>query len=326
MTEKRPGTLVISLDFELYWGMIDKVTLEEYGDNILGVRKAIPAMLALFKRYEIHATWATVGMLAFTNRNDLEAALPAHEPPYQDTALSPYEHLRAGKVGENEQSDQYHFGASLLDNIKAVPHQEIGSHTFSHLYGLDMEEDAEAFRADMEVAKRALSPWQTPSSLVFPRNQETSQYLGIAQAAGITAYRGNENHYFYRPRKEHEQTLLVKVLRRLDNYVNISGHHTYTALSPEQGPVNVPASRFLRPWSRALRWFEPLSRRRIMRAMSVAAQRGEVFHLWWHPHNFGTNLEENLATLIFILDHYKFLRETYGFESKTMGEVAETVL
>ena len=37
----------------------------------------------------------------------------------------------ASKVGENEQEDLLHFGKSLME-IKRTPHQEIGSHTFSH--------------------------------------------------------------------------------------------------------------------------------------------------------------------------------------------------
>ena len=30
-----PGTLIVSLDFELYWGMRDVVTLEQYTPNML---------------------------------------------------------------------------------------------------------------------------------------------------------------------------------------------------------------------------------------------------------------------------------------------------
>ena len=57
------GTLIISLDFELFWGMLDVCPLEKYQDHVLGGRKAIPGLLALFQKYGIHATWATVGYL-----------------------------------------------------------------------------------------------------------------------------------------------------------------------------------------------------------------------------------------------------------------------
>src|SRR3546814_10818209 len=55
------GALVISLDLELMWGMRDHATTRDYGHRVLGEREAIPAMLELFEKSGIHATWATVG-------------------------------------------------------------------------------------------------------------------------------------------------------------------------------------------------------------------------------------------------------------------------
>ena len=66
-----PGTLIVSLDFELFWGMLDVCKLEDYRDNVLGGRKAIPQMLELFEKYGIHATWATVGFLFAENYEEL---------------------------------------------------------------------------------------------------------------------------------------------------------------------------------------------------------------------------------------------------------------
>ena len=45
------GTLIVSLDFELFWGMLDCCALEDYQENILGGRKAIPQLLKLFEKY-----------------------------------------------------------------------------------------------------------------------------------------------------------------------------------------------------------------------------------------------------------------------------------
>jgi hypothetical protein len=59
--------------------------------------------------------------------------------------------------------------------------------------------------------------------------------------------------------------------------------------------------------------------------MSWAADRSQVFHLWWHPHNFGTHLQENVATLAAVLDHLDVLRRTRGMQSFTMAEAAELV-
>ena len=39
------GTFMVSLDYELFWGMLDVCPLEEYQDNVLGGKQAIPKLL-----------------------------------------------------------------------------------------------------------------------------------------------------------------------------------------------------------------------------------------------------------------------------------------
>lgn len=52
----------------------------------------------------------------------------------------------------------------------------------------------------------------------------------------------------------------------------------------------IPA--ILRPYSAALKSLEPLKLKRITSELDCAAQEGLIYHLWWHPHNFGVNLEK----------------------------------
>jgi hypothetical protein len=85
--------------------------------------------------------------------------------------------------------------------------------------------------------------------------------------------------------------------------------------------VNVPSSRFLRP-ARQPGYLEKLRLKRIVSAMEVAARHGEVFHLWWHPHNFGVETDRNLAFLGAVLDRFGELSRRYGMRSMTMAEVA----
>src|SRR5689334_6215372 len=70
---RRHGAFVVSLDFELHWGVRDLVPLNECQQRLLGVREAIPAMLRTFEDRGIHATWAAVGMLFARGRDDLRA-------------------------------------------------------------------------------------------------------------------------------------------------------------------------------------------------------------------------------------------------------------
>ena len=37
----RPGTLLISLDFELFWGMLDQCPLEAYEENVTSLRHVV---------------------------------------------------------------------------------------------------------------------------------------------------------------------------------------------------------------------------------------------------------------------------------------------
>ena len=57
------SVLLISLDFELMTGVFDNKTIKSYGKNIEGARLSISKTLNLFKKYNIHCTWATVGSL-----------------------------------------------------------------------------------------------------------------------------------------------------------------------------------------------------------------------------------------------------------------------
>ena len=62
----------------------------------------------------------------------------------------------------------------------------------------------------------------------------------------------------------------------------------------------------------------------IKSEIQKAAQNGEVYHLWWHPHNFGIHQEANFKFLESILKHYQYLNVTYQFSSCTMAECAHS--
>lgn len=316
------GRFVISLDFEINWGVRDQQTLDQYGANLLGVRQAIPAMLALFEEFNLRVTWATVGLLFFKDKAEMLAHLPTIRPQYADANLSPY--LVLDQVGENEAADHYHFGHSLIELICRTPGQEMATHTFCHYYCLERGQTAETFRADLAAAiEVAQEQGLALRSLVFPRNQYNAEYMVICEELGITSYRGNESSWIYKERSEEQQSLYKRGARLLDAYFDLSGPNCHRLEDiARQFPYNIPASRFLRPWSGRLQALEGLRLRRILRGMEYAARHGEVFHLWWHPHNFGVNIPQNMAVLRRIAEHYRYLHATYGMESQAMGDLA----
>ena len=316
------GRFVISLDFELHWGVRDKVSVLDFRENLLGARAAIPQMLELFQHYQIHATWATVGFLFCKSRSELLASVPNTLPQYEDKALSPYAHLH--EIGIDEEDDPFHFAKSLIDLIANSPGQEIGSHTFSHYYCLEPGQTKLSFRDDLRAAKQAAKSQGLPlKSLVFPRNQCNREYLQVCKDEGFISYRGNLSTYCYRAGDgEASNSLVKRALRYLDAYVPISKTSYNLPLNVGHEPTNIPASRFLRPYSPKLKLFERLRLTRIKNEMSSAATEGAVYHLWWHPHNFGKNTESNLDFLEQVVKHASVLRDTKGLESLNMSEVS----
>lgn len=318
------ATFIISLDFELHWGVRDVKTVDQYRDNLVGVRKAVPAILELFAEHEIHATWATVGFLFFSRKHELLNALPTERPDYDDPRLSPYPEIDG--IGEDEEIDPFHFGRRLLEQIQSTPNQEIGTHTFSHYYCLERKKNLAAFRADLTAACAAARKFGIVlRSIVFPRNQYDQEHLRVCRELGLTAFRGNPESWLYRSRSGREQSGFLRATRLLDSYWNLLSHNCYPLLPAEGGlptdtPTNLPASRFLRPYSPRLRVAQTLQERRIESDLTYAAQRGLTYHLWWHPHNFGANLDRNVGTLRRILDHYGALRQRYRMASRNMAE------
>jgi peptidoglycan/xylan/chitin deacetylase (PgdA/CDA1 family) len=321
------GKFVISLDFELLWGVRDKMTIQEYGENIKGVQSVIPKLLDAFSQYGIKATFATVGFLFFKTKNELLQNLPAKYPGYSIKKYSPYVGY-FNEVGEDYQKDIFHFAPLLIEKIKDYPDHEIGTHTYSHYYCLEEGQTVEEFRDDLlKAIELAEKNHIKISSLVFPRNQFNDKYLEICKELEIICYRGNEHSWLYRAKNAENENRLRRAFRLLDAYINISGHNCYDDNFLQQNyPVNIPASRFLRPFTPALEKLDRLKLKRITNGMTYAAQKNLTYHLWWHPHNFGINQDQNFKLLEKILVHYEQLNSQYGFTSITMSKLAKQVL
>ena len=320
------GSFVISLDFELMWGVRDVATKSSYGRNILGVHQVIPRLLDCFTKYQIHATFATVGFLFFETKEEMLQHLPQRKPQYKNAVLTPYGDYLNHEVGENYKDDLYHFAPQLIELIKNTPHQEISTHTFSHYYCLEEGQSIEDFEQDL---KQAISAARLRGceikSIIFPRNQFNPEYLKVCIQYGVHIYRNNERSWIYKSRNRDKESKLRRAIRLINAYLNLSGHHCYSDEEMYQGGelVDIPSSRFLRPFSRKLAFLDGLRLRRIKRAMTYAAKNNKMFHLWWHPHNFGINQDENFSFLTKILEHYRELNHKYQFQSINMLELSE---
>jgi hypothetical protein len=310
------GIFTISLDFELFWGVRDHRTIEGYGENIRNVHNVVPRLLDLFQQYGIHCTWATVGFLFFNNKKELLSSLPENRPDYLKKEYDPYYYII-----NNELDPIYHFAPALINKIKNTPGQEISTHTFSHFYTLEKNTTIDQFKADIDAAINSAKKYDIEiSSIVFPRNQYAEAHIKACSDAGIKVYRGNEESGVYKPVSREDENLFRRAIRFLDAYLNITGHHCHKI--PERAiQINVPASRFLRPYSKKLKMLDGMKFNRIKKGMEYAAAHGLIYQLWWHPHNFGNSMEENFYFLENILKTYDQLNREQKMESLNLIEI-----
>ncbi|MBT1688321.1 polysaccharide deacetylase family protein [Dawidia soli] len=323
------GLFTISLDFELHWGGFEKWPLQQYRQYFMNTRKTIPSMLRAFQRYEVHVTWATVGMLMPASRRDAELLYPAAKPAYQQPTLSAYHYIRQSGIGEDESTDPFHFAASLVKEILRTPHQELGSHTFSHYYCNEAGQTVGQFRADLQAAQRAAALCNTRlTSLVFPRNQFNEDYLRVCYEEGFTAVRDNPRDWFWNIRSTQNESRWKRLNRGADAYIPLGKKNTYdlASVAVQPGlPLCLPASRLLRPYDPAEYFLNDMKISRICHEMERAARNSEVYHLWWHPHNFGNYPEQSMKALEKILQHFDYCRKLYHMSSATMGETADLI-
>lgn len=315
-----PGALVISLDFELHWGVRDRRPLDSVERaRLLSARSATLRIADLFEEFAVHATWATVGFLFARSREQLENFYPTPRPRYHDPRLDPYRE----EIGRDECDDPFHFAPALISAIAVRNGQEIATHSFSHYYCCEPGQSSAEFKADLRSAMAIAShSGYRLQSYVFPRNQVNPEYLPILKRAGISTYRGtqaspvNSAAGFRVQQRPHR-----RLLRLGDNYFDLYGPQTISWPSGA-APWCVGASRYLRPHSKLLRGLDNQRLRRIAAAVEYAADRGELFHLWWHPEDFARNTDENLHFLRRVLKVYDRCRRQSGMLSLSMSEAA----
>lgn len=314
------GKLIISLDFELHWGAVEKWDLSQKNDYFDTTRKSIPLVLALFEEFEIHATWATVGFLFAKNKEQLLEFSPKTRPIYYNQILNYYKLIDNDEIGNDEIDDPYHYGYSLIKKIIDTPNQELGTHTFCHYYCNEPGQNLTQFEADLKAAQSiSVKNFGVElKSLVFPRNQFNESYLEVAHKNGIKVVRSNPDVWFWK-----NSSKLSPFARAFDTLMPISSTLTFDEKKQvtKKEVLLLPASRFLRPYTNNEKHIQSIKLKRVLNEMTFAAKNNKLYHLWWHPHNFGQNMIENLSNLEVILKHFKVLNEKYEFTSSSMIEL-----
>jgi peptidoglycan/xylan/chitin deacetylase (PgdA/CDA1 family) len=310
------SSFVISLDFELFWGVIRSRSIDDYKRNVINVKDVIPSILNVFNEYEIRATWAVVGGILcedFNHWNDLI------QSSYYESSIFDNNEIKA----TIQNNPHLFFSNDLVKIIINSPGQELASHTFGH-YEVDNEVNfSQNFKKDMALNNMIMNEHHiVPTSLVFPRNIINKVLLDALPELGIKAFRGNQDHFIYRNGDIVPFGIFGKGLRYLDSSFNLS-HLNPSKIVVTNEISNIPSSYFLRPIAGgdAKNRLNFLRLKRIKNQMLDAAKTESLFHLWWHPHNFGSDLNENIYFLKLILDYFLDLKSEYGMSSMNMQDL-----
>lgn len=314
------GKFIISLDFELHWGSVEKWDLNNMKTYFLNTRESIPKVLSLFEANKIKATWATVGYLFAKDKKQLISFLPETKPTYKNSSLLSYKLI--DQIGDNEKNDPFHFAGSLIDTILNTNYQELGSHTFSHYYCNEQGQTLDQFNSDLNSAQSIAKENYGffCKSLVFPRNQYNEKYLRVAEQNGFKVVRSNPNIWIWKK----NNGKLIRIARAADTLICLSKPLSFKNedIKIVDGIANLPSSRFFRTYRSNEKLIQNVKINRIINEMSYAAKNNLNYHLWWHPHNFGHDVLKNIEQLKFLIRHYQNLNEKYGFDSANMGDFA----
>ncbi|MEO1667407.1 MAG: polysaccharide deacetylase family protein [Chloroflexota bacterium] len=266
------GTFILSLDTEIAWGTYTH--LEKRAPAFDRYPELLNRLIQQLDIYEISATWAVVGHLLLSEA---------------ETTSVPQPHYRFAANPDSRRMDGHPptwFRASYIaDAIQSMRQpQDIGTHTFTHV--LASEVSRELFAAQLAEAVRVHTAkgLSAPRALVYPQNRVS--HTDLLPDYGLITYRGTAHDWYAR---------LPAPLRRpahlLDRTLGIAPP-TYAPADclRSDGLVNLPASQFLMSYD-GIRQRIPTSARVKQARLGIkrAIQRGEVFHLWFHPFNLGSS-------------------------------------
>jgi peptidoglycan/xylan/chitin deacetylase (PgdA/CDA1 family) len=264
------GHFVVSLDCEGKWGMADQITAHHDAvlseDNLLS---AYLRLLTLFARYEVPVTFAFV--MAFTlsegERKEIGDRLC-------DVLVDGEQWLRHYRAAARRDRLDGWFCPRALDETRAHPEHEIGCHGFCHAplaeSGITRADaDRELSSAGAVAAMKGLNL----RTFVYPRNK--IGYRSLLREHGYVGYRERL------ARGAGALGLARALMREFNVFENAQ-----PGLARVDGLQPIPAGYFLN-WRVGVRAKVPmvLTRRRWVSILRDAAERGDVAHLWFHPHN-----------------------------------------
>ena len=263
------GKLTISIDLELSWGVWDHLTADDLRLAEAAERPICTALIDLFDRHQVPATWAVVAAL-------LDEASASTRPGPKACWFAPdiIERLLATTAGH-----------------------EIGSHSGRHIY-FDTA-SADDARTDLEFARSVHRAHGLGfDSFVFPRG--AAGHLDAVASVGLKVFNAADVGWVETARSLGRRA--GQAANLLDKLLPIAPR---SASAERRGElIHIPKSMLLMGRNGPRRFVLPAVTRAKLRAGVRRAQdTGGIFHLWFHPSNFYFRRDEQLATLGWFLAH-----------------------
>jgi hypothetical protein len=289
------GSLCISIDVELAWGIWDKPSPDYHARCARHEATIMRALVALFDRFSVSATWAIVGRLL---ELDDEAA--------RSTSYGP----------------RIWYAPEVVDLVRAAhTPQDIGSHSYAHVYfGATSRE---ALRGDLAAARRVHDRHGLPfASFVFPRNQVA--HVDLLREVGVRVFR-SVDHGWHTAVRRRLGTGAGRIANLADKMLPIPPAvvHPIVHRIAEDDVVELPSSMLLMARNGLRRAVHPASVVAKARLGLRAARRtGGAFHLWFHPSNFYYDMERQLETLGDIVEAAVRMRDRGEIDIRPMSSFA----
>jgi peptidoglycan/xylan/chitin deacetylase (PgdA/CDA1 family) len=258
----------ISADFELSWAFRQH-SKEVARDRGRRERENIPYLLQIFERYAFPITWATVGHLF------LESCVrPSHGLAHPGMPRPSRNAMWTGDWYMHDPCTDYRhdplwYAPDLIQSILDSPvRHEIGTHSFSHIDFSPACSDPILVRRELEESAVAMQRFGiTPRSLVYPFNRMGHGYHDLLAESSITA------------------------VRHRDRRIRLS--------YPERMPSGV--YKFYESMNlRTPEHYDYLDKVRIFIEEAVA--RCAAFHLWFHPSDPRSLVENELLQVLRYID------------------------
>ncbi|HTQ38479.1 MAG TPA: polysaccharide deacetylase family protein [Pirellulales bacterium] len=319
------GALVVSFDFEMGWSLRRSPQITPQFAVLDAMRDVVPRMLEILNRYQISATWATVGHLLLRPQ-DCPGGRFSYDLPQPRFSWFRGDWF-SGIPRFGEQGWQWFYAPDLVEQIvNADTYQELGTHTFSHIDVGDRGCPKELARAEFKLCQDLARNWgRTLHSVVFPHN--FAGHLDALEETGYHCYRGENNEWYWfglgpngvlHPKLAR---LFLQPLRYVDERWPMTP--TLAAVRRSGNLWQIPHSMFFSGFDGISKHISAADRvRRASLGMRRAAKLGRVFSLYTHPENLIRGSDQLLGAFDKICHEAAELREAGKLDILTMEDVA----